>query len=767
MSLSKTRSQLVGRQQVNTSVDAPGLVVAARPIRFATPKVNVDKRGAAGLADTARALSSFLPTINGMVRKQKAEHDQNEFIAGQQIRAEAGVLTIAGHQAHMLDNDINKNSSRARGYMASAGRANGYKDLEDWNEWIADNGETIVTDEQYNAAQAKFYADRLKGMEDPDFVSNYLGVQENNEHKSRTRWSQDSYMRVQQETAHNTNVGMRGDIATAVEAEGSLEQIHELAQVHRNQAALNGLAKTETIDMYIDNIEDAAMASGRMELVGTEPGKFGVFELEQEDVNNPGQMMPSIASNPKYHDRLADMQRRVLRATAVKVTKVSDAAKFKQQAVILDHVAQGDYAKARQRLEANVEGGTYSYSQATALSNKIDKAEEKQEKVELNHALYSGDTTGSMTPKERQEEADHWSVTSVEGIEDPHELRATLGMNRTKEVKNGVFNSQAKTLMRTSDPALSPQDFLTSVDEFVEYRAINPETTMNQIGKDRYMMYESYLQAQRAGLSKVNAMEHVKRMTSPLFREQAKAITKGPRGKAMIAQIEERLIDSQVDGLDVTNAPYVKRTVMENASVYAAMNPGAEEEAVEFGITAYKARHHTVVNADGKARSIDMKGRTLPEGYTDTEKLFSDEFAASKGSDSTYYFMPDPLQPTSDLMMVMNDTTGMPEHEMNAFGELEVMMVDPRKLNDQRIASVRSDDLARAKEKALAYNVAKQRRRANAQKGKDALEPINRAIGDVIGGTVDAVSDAGEVVVDTVLDQLPENFKNLFKPPRK
>ena len=764
MAISTTSSQTVGRSQVDTGIQSPGLVVAARPVHIKTPKVVIDKRGARGLADKARGLASFVPVIDKMTRIERDTADQREWLVGQKLRLEAGEMDTAAFVQYQEDNDIHKGTSRARGFMSADGRARGHQDVQALNEWVKTNQANLITDEQFNLGVADFISKRLQGMEDPDFNANYLGVMQNAEADIRTSWAQDQFLTVQSKTRDNLMTGMRGDLITNYSQGGDNAMAKELARSYYDQAALSGIPRSAVTDMLVTNLENIAIETGNLDIFGKDAHSLGFFELDSPDMVDPSQRVPGLANSQEWNPKLMDVKQRVKRSISTATSKRNELAVLQHGYAIRDAADNGDFAKAHQLVDGGVAGELYGGASGLAMSDKLDADEALYRRAELMSIAYEKDAvwTQGATKKEIQTATDTWAAQTIANDENVGDQSMAVQMVAEKESRNAAMNTRTRDLLTMSSPTSTPGQFVGAVETFNRYNAINSNNLVNQIGKDKYRTYMLY-NRKRLSLDEPNALSAVQRSDNPETRARMKGIRSGAQGAEIREVINDELIKGVYDqswsiiDKDAVNSGYVRDRLFDHFTAFYAESGGDTEGGMQYAMKVFRASNQLVQSRDGKVRWVDTRGKPIPEDYAAAELRLSDEMKAKLGTDEDYYLIPDQNRPMSNEFMMMKSSNDMPLVKRNTNGINAIVRVDHGQMIQQHRLANMEADVAEAKAKAIADNTATQStrraRKAGSEALGDVLEPVRRVVGDTLGPGLDALGD------------VTEPFTRLFKKP--
>ena len=732
MSVNKTSKQTVGTPQVDTSISAPGLIVAARPANFSTPHVEADMSGVERLRSIAKGLHALTPVIGRVGEAIRTKNDDRDFMIGQADRVRAGELATNGYADYMADNGIETGTARARGFMAAHGRASAHKDKLSLSKFVKEHPSQIVTNDQLNEVITNFMGTQLKGNEDEDFLENYLSIMQNAEASIRDTWAKDQYLQVQQQQATDINVGLRGDLADAHAGGADIQGLLDVSRGYAAHAKAVGLPRETVMDLTLEAMKELAIETEDVSIFGEEAGDFGMWELAYPDIDNPGKMIPGRANSPKFQAKLGDIKRQVQRSISSKAAKRNEMAVLKHGYRIQDAMDKGDFAVARELNEAGVNHEYYTGTAALSTNNRITVAEAKYERKLRNAEAYEQNVlwAADMTTAEKQTAVDDYAMELRSNATDLNSQIEANQMIREKQVKNAVMDTRTQEALKSTSPMSNPVQFAVVHREYNAYMALDPAYTFNMIGQDAYRMHFMYDSALLAGMKEGEAMAYVNQANTPETRARIKDLTSGEAGYEMRDKIHKELIrkkhDAWVDK-DAANAGFIQDRVTQSALVHYAIT-GNMEESIKFGIEAHKARNHLVEYPDGSgSHYVDMKGRPLPPDYSDAEKALNadEEYRAEIGlPDGVFvYGAPNDLDPSSDRFLLRRTDNGMPIPYTKPNGELGLRSYDPYELVNKHRGEVaeanyKTDEQLRA-EQAKANSIPTNRTRGQ-QKAHDA-----------------------------------------------
>ena len=671
----ESRKQTLGHAQVDTNINAPGLVVAARPANFRTPNVTIDRQGPEGLRRIAQALGSFQPLLNKIAKDDLEETNEREFMLGKKARMEAGELDNKGYEDYLEKRGVDGGSAYARGFMSAHGRAQAHRAKRQLSEFVTDHSNDILTDEQFNSAVSTFLAGQLDGMEDADYLSQYLQVMEPAEAQMRDAWQKDQYLTLMQSNRDNFNEGVRGDLLDLATNDAPIQDIHTVQRAWYAQANVMGLSREAANEMVFENLREVAIETGRKDIFGEDDGDFGIFEFAGQDVDDPSKTIPGLAGSEKWQKRIHDARLKINSSIDTANNVKSEREVMLAQMSFDDAIRNEEWTKAEQISEGGVNSKYWSGIAGASKYEEVQKARDEAALVrEATELTQQGLAHLSDNPKLTQKIRDkawlkHKQEIMKQAGGDLQKMPEATQQIIESGFLNGRVDDQFKTAMTSAMPDYVNR-WVPAYKLYQQHYKVNPQGTIDAIGTQKYHQFEMY-ETLLKSMPPENAMymvasrgtEENMRQAQRILGEDRREHTRTIRnaldtGKSTLPKWFGL---SQKSGT-ATDQSYVYSQVEKNALAYLAYSGQSAEEAIEVGVKQFEAMHRfSMYPGTDKGHWTYTGGRNLPPDYdvalADMSAELVKEYKGTSAEASGYYLSNNPIDPLGPMVLTKADAT--------------------------------------------------------------------------------------------------------------
>lgn len=699
----KAAKQTIGHTQVETNINTPGLVVAARPAHFAAPNFRVDQQKVQNLQNIARGYAGFVPVIRQIDQRVRKEQADKDAVRGARDRHVNANITMEDYPRFLEG----QSEDYSRGFMGASGRRDAYSKVLAFEEYVKDNGDQILTEEQYNTQLANFIADDLKGMEDESYLAEYLGVTDQYEGRLKSDWQRDQHLKYQNDAA----VVLQQDLRMGLEMvgpEASLQDLHTAGRTMYDTAVTMGIPREIANKMYVEQMAQYAETYGRTDVFGEPDGtSMGLFEMGSASVEDPSKEIPGLANSPKWGPKLDDYKQRIKDASVQAKVEKDELLVMDRRDEISRLTEAGSTNQARALNRQSVDEGLWKGATGASLNDEITVQDRKIRQRKNDDLMYSAGVPIDDKSR-RRDAADRYASRQFEGpgMDDIDKQAEARNRTRDMDARNATMNSITRQQLMAS-PAGDVNRYTAAANEFAVQRAINPNNLRNQIGADKYDEFVMYHDAVDAGMDGPDATAYVRQFNTPEMNAKVSDFKKTAAFEGMYDRL-----DSATNG--AFNGMAESHDLV-NMAVPYYMITGNMDTSIEKAVSIFEDTHHKVELPNGDDHWVDLRGMDIPPKWEEAQADFSKDTALRDklgitDDDADLVWVNDPAYPASDHFLVLRTDTMTFVQEVDEDGIVRQMRVNPLKTTSEYVKGELEAQMMESPEAQAAHKANTERR---------------------------------------------------------
>ena len=640
-----------------SEVVAPSERVISGRLFIQNPYMNVvsDKaKGKLRLADAAKGLQK---TVLSVLDKRAQAQEKVDFRDGQ----EAALTGDSSDVDYFTRTTAGQTKAFTEGMAAATARKNGHKMTNEIAKDLA-NGD-YASEADARGVITSYLEQNLEGMENETYRGVMLDTIEKKEEALLKTWRDEKNVRTLDAVTNDYNAAQRNDFREGAAQGDTVQEMHTTYRTYMDQADMTGITRQAAGEMALQNIEEAAIANGRMDL-------YGIFEIPNQAAEDPSLTLPGLANSPKFQKKMADSQRRAAKAIKADTATRTNKAEYGMLKAHQELVHAESYQEAYDNVENLYESGVYTDKQAIAERERIKTKMVKEDKTIRGAGLAATGEIGTKgieegyTKKEIQAGVDKFSRDQYHGAT-AETMPQTHGIVIGRAVQNGVMPSFHKEHLNN----ITPHDatgFAEAVELYKRYEQVNPSFLQNgRVDKQQTMMFHRYEAMVSRNIDPESARMMLQQLAPPEYAESVLKTNKA----AWDTKIDEEIVNNvdipwSLSEGTVHNGRYVHDRIREGASIYISMNPGANaKEALEYSMKEFEANHSLMQTPDRLDEDGDTikgayvyayhAGAELPGDFNETAQWYSDKltekWAGHEVNQSDWYTVsPSAYSPESD-----------------------------------------------------------------------------------------------------------------------